>query len=67
MTRRTIYTDGHSHDLTYEEAVYLDSLDLIEAHPGAGEDGITHHDWKLAEGVDWSTILNELATFNNRL
>jgi hypothetical protein len=56
---RCIYTDGHSEEVTEDEARALQLVGICEPHPGAGADGITrrdlllhaHHTWEEAYAV----------------
>ena len=52
----TIYTDGHSKDVTNEQAERLLSLGLVEPHPGVGLFGIVEGDLRLASDATWDEI-----------
>lgn len=52
----TIYTDGHSLDISAYDAERLKNAGLVVPHPGAGSDGIKACDWILAEDASWDTV-----------
>jgi len=54
----TIYTDGHSEEVTDGEAKKLRLL--IEPHPGAGAYGIREGDFRLNLLAQWKDVHNVL-------